>query len=74
METNQKHPNKGVLNKKTGDLKYTLMRYTPSEDLSFFIQRYWTVSWDLKGQTPYRQTVLSHPCVNMVFEKGNSKI
>ncbi|MGG3572513.1 AraC family transcriptional regulator [Bacillus gobiensis] len=74
METNQAHPNKGILNKKTGDLKYTLLRHTPSEDLHFFIQRYWTVNWDLRGQAPYRQKILSHPCVNMVFEKGDSRI
>ncbi|MGG3622034.1 hypothetical protein ABES25_00420 [Bacillus gobiensis] len=36
MEINQAHPNKGILNKKIGDLKYTLLRHTPSEDLHFF--------------------------------------
>lgn len=74
MESKQEHPNKGILNKKIGDSKYTLLRFTPSDDLHFFIQRYWIVTWNLRGQAPYRQKVLSHPCINMVFEKGNSRI
>jgi AraC-like DNA-binding protein len=71
---NQKHTNKGILHKKTGELKYTLLRYSPSENLRLFIQRYWTVKWDLRGQSPYHQRILSHPCVNVVFEKENSRI
>lgn len=64
----------GILNLKTGEKKFLLSRVPPSADLSFFVQRYWAVRWDLRGQPPYRQEVISHPCVNLVFEKGNTRI
>jgi AraC-like DNA-binding protein len=51
-----------------------LTRYQPAEDLRLFIEHFWVIHWDLRGQAPYRQVVLSHPNVNMVFEKGNTRI
>ncbi|WP_233567756.1 helix-turn-helix domain-containing protein [Cohnella faecalis] len=38
------------------------------------MQHYWVVRWDLRGQEPYRQTVLTHPNVNLVFEKDSTRI
>jgi AraC-like DNA-binding protein len=36
-----------------------------------FIERYWSVSWDLTGQPPFRSEVLSHPAVNLSVESGS---
>lgn len=67
-------PSMGILNLRAGEQKFLLSRIPPSADLSFFVQRYWIVRWDLRGQPPYRQEVISHPCVNLVFEKGKTRI
>lgn len=74
MEAKNGKPSMGILNFRAGEKKFLLSRYQPLQDLSFFVQRYWIVKWDLRGQAPYRQKILSHPCVNMVFEKGNTRI
>ncbi len=65
---------RGILNLKAGEKKFQLSRHLPSQDLSFFVERYWIVSWDLRGQEPYVQETLPYPCVNLVFEKDNSRV
>lgn len=65
---------KGILNVRAGEKKFCLKRYLPAEDLSFFVENYWVVRWDLRGQEPYVQEVLPYPCVHLVFEEGRSRI
>jgi AraC-like DNA-binding protein len=64
----------GILQAKTSESKFRLTRHEPSVDLNFFVQRFWVVKWDLRGQAPYRQENLPYPCVNLVFERGRSRI
>jgi len=65
---------RGILNPQVGAKKFQLARYLPAQDLSFFVERYWIVSWDLRGQEPYVQETLPYPCVNLVFESGQSGV
>ena len=65
---------RGVLNLKAGEKKFQLSRHPPAPDLSFFVERYWIVSWDLRGQEPYVQETLPYPCVNLVIEKDQSRV
>ena len=41
-----------------------------SEPLRPFVERYWSVRWNLTGQPPFRSEVLSHPSVNVSVESG----
>ena len=65
---------RGILNLKAGEKKFQLSRHLPAQDLSFFVERYWIVSWDLRGQESYVQETLPYPCVNLVFEQGQSRV
>jgi AraC-like DNA-binding protein len=65
---------RGILNLKAGEKKFQLARHLPAQDLSFFVERYWIVSWDLRGQEPYVQETLPYPCVNLVIEKDQSRV
>lgn len=65
---------RGILHPKAGETKFVLSRFQPSADIGFFVQRYWIVKWDLRGEAPYRQTVLTHPNVNLVFEPELTRI
>ncbi len=60
---------KGILHSKEGSKKFTLHRYKPSIEASAIVQHYWFVRWDLLEDTPYEQHVVSHPNINLVFEK-----
>lgn len=65
---------KGILNPHMGEKMFRLARYFPSQALSFFIEHYWIVRWDLRGHEPYIQDTLPHPSVHLVFEQNNSNI
>jgi len=64
----------GILRADEGRGRYELTRYEPALELKLYIQHYWRVDWDLRGREPFRQPVLSHPNVNLVFEPGNTRI
>jgi AraC-like DNA-binding protein len=50
-------------------------RYHPSAGLDKYVEHYWVVEWDLRGEAPERAETLPHPSVHMVFEPdGKSRI
>jgi AraC-like DNA-binding protein len=50
-------------------------RYHPSPDLEQYVEHYWVVEWDLRGEAPERAETLPHPSVHMIFERdGRSRI
>lgn len=65
---------RGILNQRAGAGKFHLTLHPPSADLAFYVEHYWIVAWDLRGQEPYRQEVLAHPSVHLVVERGASRI
>jgi AraC-like DNA-binding protein len=65
---------RGILNPGAGETKFQLSQHAPAETISYFVERYWIVTWDLSGQEPYMQETLPYPCVHLVFEKGNTRI
>lgn len=68
------HHSRGIMHAKTAEQFYTLTRYLPSPHLSGLVKHYWVVRWDLRGHAPYRQTILSHPNVNLVFEREGARV
>lgn len=73
MQPTMRQP-RGILNRKAGERKFQFSRHLPAQDLSFFIEHYWIVSWDLRGQEPYVQETLPYPSVHLVFEEGQSMV
>jgi AraC-like DNA-binding protein len=67
-------PPRGVLNRKHSENRYQLFRYPSAEDLQFFVECYWVVHWDLRGQSPHQQENLPHPCVHIVASGGQCEI
>src|SRR5829696_8741857 len=62
---------RGVLRPAETAQRADLRRDAPiSEPLRPFVERYWTVRWDLTGKPPFRSEVLSHPSVNVSVEQG----
>lgn len=71
--TNIEDP-RGVLNPRPGERALRLSRYVPSEDLELFIEHYWIFEWDLRDRGPCSYEALPHPSVNLVIERGDSRI
>lgn len=65
---------RGILSAAEGARAFDLVRHLPSPDLAFFVERYWIVTWDLRGREPYTQEVLPYPCVNMAIEQDRSGV
>jgi AraC-like DNA-binding protein len=74
MDPKADYSTKGILQADAGKQRFKLSRYEPAEELRLYIQHYWVTEWDLRGQEPYRQVILSHPNVNLIFEPGLTRI
>jgi AraC-like DNA-binding protein len=57
---------RGILNPRAGDERFTLLRHAPATDLADFVERHWIVRWDLRGREPFVQETLPFPNVNLV--------
>ena len=65
---------RGILRPDEGAAHFRLTRPLPAEDLRDVVDRHWIVRWDLRGRPPFRQAILPHPCVHIVFEPGRSAV
>jgi len=65
---------RGVLNRKAGETKFQLAKYEPSVDIGCFVEHYWTVRWDLRGQAPYQQETLPYPCIHIAVQQDQSGV
>jgi AraC-like DNA-binding protein len=57
---------RGILDPEAARRHFRLTRYAPSPDLAHLVERHWIVEWDLRE--PFTQELVTHPCVNLVFE------
>lgn len=64
----------GILNYETSKEKFNLSLELPSPDLRGFIEHYWFVEWDLRGQEAHTQENLTHPTVHLVIEQDHSRL
>ncbi|HEU5104008.1 MAG TPA: AraC family transcriptional regulator [Roseiflexaceae bacterium] len=64
----------GILNPSAIATEFQLSRHSPAPDIGAFVERYWIVSWDRRGQAPHLQETLPFPSVHLVLERGNSRI
>jgi len=74
MMTSDVRKPRGILHPQAGGKKFRLSLHPPARDLGFFVEHYWIVDWDLRGQEPYLSEILPHPCVHLVIETDKSRI
>lgn len=56
---------RGILNPLSGLAHFALEREQPPQDLAPFVDRFWTVRWDLEAEPPFEQEILPYPNVNI---------
>jgi AraC-like DNA-binding protein len=59
---------RGVLHPDLAATRFALARTQPSAALAPFVDFYWILRWDLRGEPPHEQTILPYPNVNLAFE------
>ena len=65
---------RGVLRPDLAATRFGLARHRPSDALNPFVDYYWILRWDLRGEPPHSQTILPHPNVNLSFEASGAGI
>jgi AraC-like DNA-binding protein len=65
---------RGVLYQRAAASRFQLRQYPPSPGLAPFVDYYWIVRWDLRGEPAYEQAVLPHPNVHLTFEPERTAI
>ena len=65
---------RGVLRPDLAATMFRLVRHRPSDVLGPFVDYYWILRWDLRGEPPHAQTILPHPNVNLSFEASGAGI
>jgi AraC-like DNA-binding protein len=65
---------RGVLHPGLAATRFALARRPPSAALAPFVDFYWILRWDLRGEAPHEQTILPHPNVNLAFEASGAGI
>jgi AraC-like DNA-binding protein len=56
------------------DVDFGLERFAPAPDLATLVERHWLVTWALPEGREASVTLLPHPCVNLVLERGRLAI
>jgi AraC-like DNA-binding protein len=54
--------------------RFTLARHDPSAELAPFVDYYWIVRWELRGEPDFEQAILPHPNVHLAFEESSAGI
>jgi len=65
---------RGVLKLGADEKRIHYARRLPAADLGVFIEHFWMARWDLRGVAPHKTQTVSHPSVQLLLEKGNSRI
>ncbi|MFP2926099.1 DUF6597 domain-containing transcriptional factor [Pyxidicoccus sp. 3LG] len=65
---------RGVLQRPAPEGKISHERFAPSPELEAFVQHFWSVRWDLRDELPVLAETLPHPCVHVVFERGQARV
>src|SRR3954464_3886476 len=65
---------RGILGPDAIGRVFSLRRTPPAPDLAHLVERHWVVQWDLGDRPPYRQEVVTHPCVNLAFEPHGAAV
>jgi AraC-like DNA-binding protein len=65
---------RGILGPEAIGRVFSLRRAPPAADLAHLVERHWVVQWDLGDRPPHRQEIVTHPCVNLVFEPHGAAV
>ncbi len=62
---------RGVVGRAGSAPLFDLDRWAPSAAAGRFVEHFWSVSWDLRGRPPLRNTVITFPSMHITHEWGS---
>ena len=67
----QAAPMRGLVGRAGSTSMFDLDRWAPSDATARFVEHFWSVRWDLRGQDPYQSTVITFPSMHITHEWGD---
>lgn len=64
---------KGILRPRQQNATNNHARLPAGERVSRYVEWYWAVRWDRRGEPPFYAEVLPYPCVNLTFERTHER-
>jgi AraC-like DNA-binding protein len=62
---------RGVVGRAASTSVFDLERWAPSDATARFVEHFWSVRWDLRGQDPFDSTVVTFPSMHVTHEWGD---
>lgn len=67
-------PLRGVVGRPASSSAFDLRRRPASGDTAQFVEHFWSVSWDLRGQDPFDSAVITFPAMHITHEWGEDAV
>ncbi|GIF73999.1 AraC family transcriptional regulator [Asanoa siamensis] len=64
----------GILHAGRAHRAFRFSTRAPAAALAPYVAHYWIIHWDLRGQAPHEQAVLTYPAVNVTFLPGRCRV
>lgn len=64
-------PQRGVVGRAKSTQMFDLQRWQPSTEAAQFVEHFWSVRWDLRGQPPFDSAVITFPSMHITREWGD---
>jgi AraC-like DNA-binding protein len=64
-------PMRGLVGRAGSTSMFDLNRWAPSDATARFVEHFWSVQWDLRGQSPFDSTVITFPSMHITHEWGD---
>lgn len=62
---------RGVVGRAHAASAFDLDKWAPSDATARFVEYFWSVQWDLRGQEPFDSTVITFPSMHITHEWGD---
>ncbi|ADT98339.1 MULTISPECIES: AraC family transcriptional regulator [Mycolicibacterium] len=67
-------PLRGVVGRPAGASAFDLRRWAADGRTSRYVEHYWSVNWDLRGNDPFDSTVITFPAMHITHEWGQDAV
>lgn len=65
---------RGVVGRPASSSQYDLHRWSSDGPATRYVEYFWSVTWDLRGQQPVDSTVITFPCLHLTHEWGDDGV
>lgn len=69
----REQPQLGVVGRAETSAVFDIRRWAPSDEAATWVEHFWSVDWDLRGQPPFTSMVITFPALHLTHEWGGDE-